>query len=215
MHKRILKPLALTLLASAFVSNAYAVGPGLYLGVMFGPATNDSDSLLAGTASGIPPNVIADPKSQQFGSNLNIGYKFNTWAGFEFGIYYFNGIGYDTHGVETIAGTSQRVRSLYLDGKLDYTFWDTFGVFGKAGVAVTYLTTSGAFNPPTYTNTYNNKFTPTYSIGVSYDLNQSWVVDLSANRIAVGGDVNSVTFYGLGLSYHFVDRYCGQFLCDD
>lgn len=215
MQKRIFKHVVITVLASTFAVNTYAVAPGLYLGLAFGPATNDADSLMAMTASGNPPYTIADPKSQQFGSSLNIGYKFNTWAAFEGGLYYFNGIGYDSHGIDTCSGTTQRVRSLYLDGKIDYTFWNTVGVFGKAGVAVTYLATSGAFNPPTCTNVYNNKFTPTYSLGVSYDINQSWVAELSWNQISVGGFINNVSFYGFGLAYHFVDRYCGQFLCDD
>lgn len=216
MQKRILKYLALTVVATVAI-NAHAVNPGLYMGFMFGPSTNDADSLQAMTApgSGAPAFVNADPKGQQFGSSIYLGYKFNRWAAFEGGLYYFTGIGYDTHGFDTCSGTNQRVRSIYFDGKVDYTFWDTFGVFGKAGVAVTYLATSGAFNPPTCQNVYNNKFTPTFSVGISYDINQSWVADLSANRILVGSFINNVTFYGIGLSYHFVDRYCGQFLCDD
>ena len=31
----------------------------------------------------------------------------------------------------------------------------------------------------------------------------------------MGGFINSFSFIALGLSYHFVDKYCGQFLCDD
>jgi len=30
-----------------------------------------------------------------------------------------------------------------------------------------------------------------------------------------GGQVGNLTMYALGISYHFVDKYCGQFLCDD
>ena len=40
------------------------------------------------------------------------------------------------------------------------------------------------------------------------------VVDVSFNRVMAGGIAKNVDFYALGLSYHFVDVYCGQFLCN-
>jgi hypothetical protein len=64
-------------------------------------------------------------------------------------------------------------------------------------------------------NTYASKIVPTFTIGAGYDFTQNWVMDFSAMTLLVGGNIKSVTMYALGLSYHFVDRYCGQFLCDD
>ena len=81
--------------------------------------------------------------------------------------------------------TDQRVRDL--DAVLKGIFpvrW--FSIYGKAGVAATYLTSGGTFNPsfkPVTLNTpaklkvettYKHKFSPTYSIGASYDIDQSW-----------------------------------------
>ncbi len=67
-------------------------------------------------------------------------------------------------------------------------------------------------NVPT---TYKFKFAPVYSVGASYDIDQSWVIDASLNGISVGNSIGNLVFYAIGISYHFTDKYCGQFLCDD
>lgn len=112
------------------------------------------------------------------------------------------------------------------------------GVFGKAGVAIVKVGYAGTFtniyNPSlsgqttillpdgsstvvpggfinsTKTTTY---FKPTAAVGLSYDLSQNWVVDFTLSRIFGGGGMQNADLYSLGISYHFVDKYCGQFLC--
>lgn len=64
-------------------------------------------------------------------------------------------------------------------------------------------------------STYITKFNPIFSIGASYDITQSWVVDFSYTKLMTSGPANSIEFMALGIAYHFVDVYCGQFLCDD
>lgn len=207
----------LMMLASSLAMPAYAVAPGFYMGLMTGPATNSGSNVQAQVNTTV--RTLATPRSQQWGSRLYMGYKMNQYAGVEGGLNYFSTIRYDTRDVDTCTGTSSRVRYFDLVGKADYAFAN-FNVFGKAGLAITYLTTSGSLNPGTDPNNptcgrnqYTTKFNPTFAIGASYELTQNWVADITWNRTLVGHPVNNVDFYALGISYHFVNIYCGQFLC--
>lgn len=219
------------------------VGPGFYMGLMAGPSTNNGGQQnvqifpLPTAINPIATFAPADPKSTQFGSRFFLGYKFNWIAGFELGFVYFSGVNYvlKNSTFRPAGGTTFRVRGIDLVGKLDYSIFNV-GVFGKAGVVALYTTTPGGLNITNFhtittlnrakntvstrtvnsgSNTYGNKLAPTFSVGISYNLNQSWVTDLSMTTYMVGGAVSSMTMFALGLSYHFVDRFCGQFLCDD
>ncbi|MBV9575654.1 MAG: outer membrane beta-barrel protein [Gammaproteobacteria bacterium] len=220
MRRRI-KYIAL-IAANVVAINAYAVGSGMYLGIMMGPATNDGSVEQVEVAN--PPGPAgattpAKPKTNQFGSRFFMGYQVNKYAGFEGGVNYFTGIKYDTYNVPTSSGVQARVRSLDGTVKGIMPFGNWFDVYARGGIAVVYQTTSGALNPGTNgeagKSTYITKFRPTLSLGASYSLTQSWVLDASWNRTMVGNIVKNVDFFGIGASYHFVDHYCGQFLCDD
>lgn len=202
---------------SAFVGSVYAVAPGFYMGIMAGPATNDASDAYAKTASGTPPITLVTPQSSQFGSRAFLGYKFNNYAATEFGFTYFSTISYDSGGVTTCSGTTARARDMEVVGKLSYPIY-SFEPYAKAGAAVVYSMTSGGLNsgPNECGKTqYNNQIKPTYSVGAGYDLSQNWVADASLNRLIVPGSISSMTYFALGISYHFVDKYCGQFLCED
>lgn len=254
MWRRIAKQLAYIACISGMAANAYAIAPGFYMGLMGGPATN------AGNQQPIQVNplptaqfpqantVQGNPKSMQFGFRAYLGYKFNQYAGFEFGLDHFSTIKYTlgktiysnpdnpiTQPPTAAAGVDYRVRGIDIVGKLDYAFRG-INVFGKAGIAALYTTTPGGLNVENYhvvtttkkstgktsvtivnsgSNTYASKVVPALALGAGYDFNQNWVMDVSAMTFLVGGNIKSVTMYALGLSYHFVDKYCGQFLCDD
>lgn len=217
MNKRIFKPLALAAIVSGFIINAYATEPGFYMGLMGGPATNsggEQQAQVQDSAATTP----ATPKSNQFGSRAFMGYKINRFAGFEGGITYFSGISYDTKDVETCSGATVRVRDFDLLARGYLPLGTSFNVFGKAGAAVVYQTTSGALNPSGTTEcgktTYETNYRPTASIGVSYDLSQNWEAEISWNRLEAGNAAGSIDFYAFGFSYHIVSTYCGQFLCD-
>lgn len=241
MQKRILKGLVLAAASGFMTMNAQAIAEGFYMGLMMGPATNSAGNkpiqvLPLPTASAPKANVGASsPKSTQFGSRVFFGYKFNPYAGFEGGFTYFSTIKYVLKNplLTPAGGTAARIRDIDFLGKLDYSYNNTIGFFGKAGVALAYTTTPGGLNITNYhvkpaptkanpgatkifnsgSNTYKSKLAPTFSIGISYDIDPSWQMDLSMNTILVGGATGNMTMYALGLSYHFVDRYCGQFLC--
>jgi hypothetical protein len=214
------------------------------MGLMMGPSSNggkEQPVQVLPLPQPLPGNPIANtvqanPKSSQFGSRLFFGYKFNQYAGFEGGFSYFSGISYalkepaggcPANGGPCVpaAGTTARVRSIDFVGKLDYSYNNTIGLFGKGGVAAVYTTSPGALDITNYSvvggqpktsgsNKYNNKIAPTFTVGASYDLNQSWQIDMSWTRLFVGSAVSYMDMYALGLSVHFVDVYCGQFLCE-
>jgi opacity protein-like surface antigen len=142
------------------------------------------------------------------------------------GFDFFSTVRYDSRDVPTLGEVSSRVRAVdgVIKGILPLQY---FSVFVKGGVAMTYLTTSGALkpvynpNPPPgepnvkSSNSYTNKFSGVYGLGATYDINQSWVADLTYTTIQVSGNLGTVSAFTLGISYHFTDKYCGQFLCDD
>lgn len=106
-----------------------------------------------------------------------------------------------------------RVRDIDVMGKGILPF-GPFNAFVKAGVAATYITLAGGFNSDGK-NKYEAKARPVFGLGAAYDLSQNWVVDVTWTRLMAGGQVKNLDALMLGFSYHFVDKYCGQFLCDD
>ena len=202
----------LAALVSGLTLNAYAVAPGFYLGFLMGPATNNGKPQTVPTMSGTPPTTIAKPFSQQFATHIYLGNKLNNYVAAEFGFTYFSSIGYSSQ-FPAAGGLASRVRDIDLVAKLNMPVRD-FEVYVKGGPAYAYLTTSGGLNSQGKTK-YVGKIAPTLGVGASYDLNQNWVIDLSMNTLFAGGLISRATYVGLGLSYHFVNKYCGQFLCDD
>lgn len=194
---------------------AYAAAPGFYMGVAFGPSTNTASDLQI-QVSGSPTTTNGQPRSNQFGSRVFVGYDLNQYAGVELGGNYFSEIHYKTSQPTCAAVTGSQVKDVDLTGKgkLPIRF---FEVYGKAGVAMTFLHKSGDLFPvssgPCSGGSSTIQYRPTFGVGGSYDISQNWVADISWTRLMVGQQINNVNFYALGISYHFVDKYCGQFLC--
>jgi opacity protein-like surface antigen len=215
MQKWKLSQVALVIAMLGALGNAYAVAPGLYMGLVVGPATNGAGDVQA-QVEGAATTTLAKPKASQFGTRILVGYKINQYVGSEFGLNYFSTIRYDTQDVDTCSSTNARVQDFDASIKANIPL-RSFEVFGRAGVAAAYQTSSGALNPnlnATCGESQNVvKIVPTIAVGVGYDLSQNWVIDLSATRVMVSGKIGTMDLYGLGISYHFVDIYCGQFLC--
>ncbi|TAK76965.1 MAG: hypothetical protein EPO11_03370 [Gammaproteobacteria bacterium] len=239
MKKRIRHYLAVALTLSGVAINAYAVAPGFYIGIMGGPATNNAKETTVqapddqdNSANTNTSPVTFKPKSNQFATRVFMGYKVNPYAAIEMGGSYYSTIRYETKTGDNTCGTpSISLGSVDLVGKGSIPLgW--FEVYGKAGVAGVYQHTSGALDSSSdITITYSDGTTATVnscsksssttqargtaSLGISYDLSQNVVADISYNRLFTSGDTGAITTYALGISYHFVDKYCGQFLCDD
>lgn len=234
MAKWITPKIIMTLAITSLVaSNAYAVAEGLYAGIMLGPAYNSGANAQAQVAftnnrvTTLPPTVTVTARTKQFGTRIYVGYKMNLYASVESGITAYSVINYkNPTQMPTCTTLSSHVQVLDFLGKGEFSIYN-FEAFIKAGVAATYLRTDGAFNnatpasptPPPFAMCGQSKKTisprPTVSLGVSYDMTQNWVADFAWTRVWVGNIVQNISLYTLGISYHFVDRYCGQFLCDD
>lgn len=247
MRGRILKRLILVTLFTSLMTNTLAVGPGFYLGLMFGGASNDGKPepvqlKVFPNVTGIGPvyrppvqTVLGKPRSNQYGTRFFLGYKMNKYAGFESGFTFFTAINYTLDLATVQAGnnpfnppmlpyeacssTNVRVGAWDFVGRGSIPFGDWFEVYGKAGGAITYLKVSGDLSPDATRDcgrsSESARVRPTVSLGANASLTQNWVIDASWTRLMVGGIINNVDYYALGFAYHFVDRYCGQFLCDE
>lgn len=208
---------SLAILSFFFIANAHAMSPGFYLGLMTGPAINSGRSQSAQVLNSVTTTSVT-PKRTQFGVRAFLGYKYNYYLSLESGITFFSRIKYDTHGVQTFSDPYVQVEDLDLVAKGEIPFY-AFAAYGKIGVAAVHELVSGVLNPsgsPTFTsnNRGSIKVRPTASLGLSYDATQNWQLDASLNRVVTGGPPSNIDFFALGFSYHFVDTYCGQFLCD-
>ena len=77
MKKRVLKLIALITVMSFFITPAYAVAPGFYLGLMTGPGKNNASETKAQIGMGVGNTTLAKPKSTLFGTRFFLGYKIN------------------------------------------------------------------------------------------------------------------------------------------
>lgn len=208
----------LTLLLLTATGTAYAMAEGFYLGFSTGYASNTGGKQMAQVTGNIHLYTPVMPKSKQWGTHLYMGYKMNTFAGVELGGTYYSTIHYNTYGVPVCGSLSSQVGDidLLLRGNVPL---NVFEIFGKGGVAYTLTKLPGAFYTATggaNCGNNNNKFQfrPEIALGVSYDLTPNWQMDLSWDRLVNGNPIGNVDMYALGFSYHIVDLYCGQFLCD-
>jgi opacity protein-like surface antigen len=223
MQKWKLKTLALTFITSALSLNCYAAGPGFYMGVALGPATNNGSPQKAQLFNS-PLKTTVNPRSKQFGSRLYVGDQFNNYAAFELGFTFFNSISYSNPGNFNLCSSPKvRVRDIEILAKGILPFYTYFDIFGKAGIAVTYTSVTGSLNP-TFNprkqqfcgkSKYTTKYDPSLAVGVTYNITQGWTTDATYQMLLTGGPPGRMTFYSIGLAYHWTPRYCGQFLCDD
>lgn len=179
-----------------------------------------------GTAVFGPPLKVS-PSNSGYGMRLFGGYNLNNYFAMEFG---YAAYGSSTYKIGTpvpplISGNPQNnpgVRTSAIDfvGKGAFSFW-VLNAFLKAGIAVGRQSESGSL-VTTYSNakqqyilasSTNTTVRPTAAIGVGWDITPNWVAELTYSRIFGGSGFQTADMYGVGVSYHFVDIYCGQFLC--
>jgi hypothetical protein len=244
MYKQLIKPFVMTTAILTCPLNVYAVGAGLYMGAMTGPATNSAKDVNAVVAPGTQQPITytpVTPQSKLWGTAIYIGYKNNQYIGSELGVDYFSSVGYSSKtNTPTAGGTSARVRDIHVLLRGSVPFGNVFEAFIKAGPAFEYITTSGGLNEPvtqcarictdqfcdqpplpgpecqpvtSFKSKHQTKIAPLISIGASWSLDQSWVADVTLTSLPVGSVIKNITWISVGISYHFVDRYCGQFLC--
>ncbi|OGT69296.1 MAG: hypothetical protein A3J38_00660 [Gammaproteobacteria bacterium RIFCSPHIGHO2_12_FULL_45_9] len=195
----------IALIAMGITSYSYAVAPGFYVGGQAGGSNlhNKNQTITVNSAS-----VLATPANTGFGIRFFGGYQY-TYFGVETGLTayarskYSNSLTVGTPSITTYAWD--------VVGKGLWVSPVGLGVYGKAGFAVASLGASGSIvGGPS-----GIKPRPTAGFGVTFDFAQNWVGEVSFSRIfAAGGTtMQNADLAALGITYHFVDEYCGQFLC--
>lgn len=222
MHSRKYLPLILVAIISTFVVNAYAydgcgaignaISPGPYIGLMGGAAVNSGKQVSANLTNG--GTTPATPTSMQAGIRLYLGYKAATFFAVEAGATYFSTINYHTR-VPPCGRTKVTFGTGDIVAKVGIPIY-IFYAYGIGGVAINYVINTAGLNQDRTCDKSFNQYTfgPIYGVGATLALNQSWSLDFSATRIHVGAMVDNMNFYAIGFSYHDVDVFCGQFLCD-
>jgi opacity protein-like surface antigen len=219
MQNKLFNYLSLTTLAFGLsMSNAHATGEGFYLGGAVGMTNthNLPRDVQTGTT---PATVRITPSNTGLGERLFLGYNINQYAAIESGYTHYAPSIYTNSSAISCSEPAIRENGVDLFGKGMLPL-GSFKVFGKAGLAAVKSSASGSLDSQTIltpTCSGNSSSTisvrPAAGVGVSFDFSPNWQADLSWNRVFKGGKLQNADFYGVGVSYHFADRSCGQFLC--
>lgn len=206
----------LAILTAAVASTVQAApDAGFYYGGQVG-ASNTHNVARDVETGGTPPVVNVTPKNTGLGARLYVGYSGNQYIGGELGWTYYAPSTYDTGVSPSCDNSSIRENAVDLVAKGTFPI-QKFGLFGKAGVALANINMSGRLTNDTLDSCASTQSStsvrPVIGIGASYDLTQNWIADLTWSRIVGGGDMKNADLIAIGISYHFVDAKCGQFLC--
>lgn len=218
MNIKIIKKLTIAVLFSS-VSTAYATGQGAYFGLMLGQSNlNGQNQTFTVPTTFVPSGVVTlKPEGTGIGSRFFAGYNMNEYAALEAGFTFYSSMSYKTTGATNTLKT--RAASFEFLGKGMIPFSDTgFGAFAKLGGAYFATKTTGKVENSVVSlsipSQSSSVFRPVVAIGVSYDMTQNWVADLSYTSIRYSNSqIKNPSFLALGISYHLLDAKCGQFLC--
>lgn len=199
---------------------AYATGTGFYVGTDLGQ-TNTHNVLRPVQTNQVPPTTVnIKPSNTGFGGRVFMGYSINQFVAIESGFTHYAPSTYNIPSNISASCGSPTIRENGVDvvGKGSYPIAN-MALFGKAGVAVVRTSLAGSMSPLESLNSCGNSngstnyVRPTAALGFSYDLTPNWVADVTYSRVFKSGNFQNADLIGLGISYHFVDKYCGQFLC--
>jgi len=213
MMRKITKVVSAALIAMSAISAvsvAQATASGMYIGWMLGQPNYHTQNQTVF----VPVSTTLTPPSSGLGTRFYLGGNFNKYFGMEGGLaYYFSSTYKASNGFSSSVRT--KAGSVDLLGKAMFPFAETgFDVFGKFGFASFLSHTGGRVNSVLIPSSKTTAIRPALGLGVSYDINQHWVADLSYTRIFIKSTyVSNPDFIALGISYHVLDAVCGQFLC--
>src|SRR3990167_706565 len=196
----------------------YATVVGFYMGAQGGQSNlhNIQRPMEVGTTTGSTMSIEnVSPTNTGAAGRFFAGYTMNSYAALEGGFTHYAPSTYTPSAANaTPPSTTIRENGFDAVGKAMYSFAN-LGVFLKAGAAFIQSSLGGSFSAAASSgNTGTTIYIrPTAAAGISYDITPNWVVDLSYSTVFASGDFQQIDFIALGISYHFVDKYCGQFLC--
>lgn len=216
------------LLAFGAAASVYASGPGFYIGAEAGKTWqhNKKQTVAVDDPFPIGGTITLSPANTGAGGRLFAGYNVTNYWGLEGGFTHYAPSTYTIPpGTNVTVGNSQGKPAITANGfdfeaKGMVPVWN-FSLFGKLGFAVIRASKAGTFTDTydpvlgTYTTVAGTTtyFRPLVGGGLSYNFNQNWEAQFSATRVVGGGGLQALDLVSLGFSYHFVDKYCGQFLC--
>lgn len=207
----VIKRISSGLVLLSMVGIAQATGAGGYFGLMVGESNLNGQNQTITIAPGT--SISVKPEGSGVGTRLFAGYGMNEYAAIEGGFTYYSSMTYKS----TLVSNNVKTRGASFDllGKLMYPFADTgFGIFGKLGGAYFASKTTGSVSGFSIPSESSSGFRPAVGFGVSYDMTQNWVADLSYTSVRYSNSViKNPGLIALGISYHLLDPKCGQFLC--
>jgi hypothetical protein len=234
MSHKVTKLLVTGVLTCSLTSLAHATAAGFYFGLQAG-RTNQHNTQVTLQTGGPPPTgtTTVNPSNTGVGGRLFMGYNYSKYFAVEMGFTHYAPTTYNIPTTPTLTvgnpfGTPNGSPAINengfdFDGKGMLPIGNSgFGALGKAGVAIikrgmagslsqSYNAATNSIVTSSTANTTN--FRPTAAIGFYYDFTQSFEADFTVSRVFGGGNMKNADLYALGISYHAVDRYCGQFLC--
>lgn len=210
------KRLSALIITSSVFTGTFAIGPGFYLGAQAGFTNTNNTTQTVQTGLSSPATQSVSPSNTGMGERFFLGVGINKYAAAELGYTHYAPSTYKTSPSAIVNTPAIRENGIDLVGKVMYPI-QRFNVFGKLGAIMMYRSMSGSLQPiPPATSTFKatNSFRPLIGLGANYELTQHWVAELGWSRALKGGNgFQNADFTYLGISYHFVDEYCGQFLC--
>ncbi len=211
MLTKIIKTLGKAALLTSMMSTAYAIDTGGYFGLMVGQSNLNGQNQTITIAPGVTEQV--KPEGSGVGTRLFAGYSMNRYAAIEGGFTYYSSMTYQTQIFTNNLKT--RAASFDLLGKGTIPIAETgFGLFAKLGGAYFAAKTNGKVEGVELSSSTSSVFRPEVAIGVSYDMTQNWVADLSYSSLRYSNSqIKNPSLIALGISYHLGDPVCGQFLC--
>lgn len=204
------------IITSTLFTTTHAIGPGFYVGAQAGMTNTHNQTQTVQTGVASPATQSVTPGNTGVGERFYMGVGINKYAAAELGYTHYAPSTYKTSPSTIVNTPAIRQNGIDLTGKAMYPI-ERFAVFGKLGAIMMYQSYSGSLQPlPPAESTLkaNNNFHPLIGVGGDLAVTQNWIAELSWTRALKGGNgFQNADFVSLGISYHFVDEYCGQFLC--
>ncbi len=175
-----------------------------YAGMQLGYAKSSytKSSLGVGSIGGIFTSPVK-LENDGIGGRLYMGRKYNRFFGAELGYTrYADVVVKNAYGV---TGVNGRIKPQSVDVVLlaYLPVTEPFRVYSKFGVAYLDVSATSSISG-VKSSVEDNDFRPTYGLGMVYDFQKNWSVDLSWARVhGEGGKLENETLTALGIAYHF------------
>lgn len=193
-NKKIMISTILTCVAGICLStNASASVAGPYLGAQAG-------------AGNVNQDVFGNNSNYNLAGRLYAGYAFNRYLALETGFTKYSDVNGSTY-IYFVGQVSGTIKTYTADiaGKLTLPLQNGFSIYGKLGGAYVNEEATATISSFGSDSTTEHKIFPEAGVGVSYDINQNLVADISWTHIQKVGsnDLGNLDFGAVGLTYHF------------